>query len=85
MQHLKPLGLDGGQCHRLDQYCTLTSRHWLRLTQLKEYRTPQAFRAFARVFMTFISVLYGPERGSIFNDFSAHADGERRREHRLGG
>ena len=31
-----------------------------RLAQLKEYRTPQLFRAFARVFILCIGALYGP-------------------------
>lgn len=31
-----------------------------RLAALKEYRTPQAFRAFARIYIQFLGVLYGP-------------------------
>lgn len=31
-----------------------------RLTVLKEYRTPQAFRAFARVYVLLVGALYGP-------------------------
>lgn len=46
------------------------------LTYLKEYRTPQAFRAFARVYILVIGALYGPY-------FVYLGRGENREEHNL--
>ena len=48
VQHLKTRGLPGGEAHRLDQYISKIGISIERLSSLKEYRTPQAFRAFAR-------------------------------------
>lgn len=60
VQHLKTLGLPGGEAHRLDQYISKVGIAFERLCCLKEYRTPQAFRAFARVYILLIGALYGP-------------------------
>jgi hypothetical protein len=60
VQHLKMLGLPGGEAHRLDQYLSKVAIAFEHLTYLKEYRTPQAFRAFARVYILTIGALYGP-------------------------
>lgn len=48
------------QAHRLDSYVLRLGVAFERLTYLKEYRTPQAFRAFARVYTLFFGALYGP-------------------------
>ena len=42
VQHLKCLGLPGGETHRLDQYVSKMAVSFERLTNYKEYRTPQA-------------------------------------------
>lgn len=59
-QALKARGLPGGEVHRLDSYVMQLGVAFERLTYLKEYRTPQAFRAFARVYTLFFGMLYGP-------------------------
>ena len=59
-QNLKMLGLPGGEAHRLDQYISKVSIAFDHLSYLKEYRTPQAFRAFARVYILTVGALYGP-------------------------
>jgi len=60
VQSLKELGLTGGEAHRLDQYLSKVGIAFEKLTYLKEYRTPQAFRAFARIYILLIGALYGP-------------------------
>lgn len=60
VQDLKTVGLPGGEAHRLDQYICLSTVAFERLTVIKEYRTPQAFRAFARVYLLVVGALYGP-------------------------
>jgi len=53
-------GLAGGETHRLDQYVTIGAVALEKLCALKEYRTPQAFRAFTRVYILLVGSLYGP-------------------------
>eukprot|EP00287_Rhodomonas_sp_CCMP768_P003609 CAMPEP_0196736734 /NCGR_PEP_ID=MMETSP1091-20130531/14700_1 /TAXON_ID=302021 /ORGANISM="Rhodomonas sp., Strain CCMP768" /LENGTH=220 /DNA_ID=CAMNT_0042080505 /DNA_START=386 /DNA_END=1045 /DNA_ORIENTATION=+ len=60
IQDLKAHGLAGGEAHRLDQYVSKSCMAFDRLTMLKEYRTPQAFRAFARIYILVIGAMYGP-------------------------
>lgn len=60
VQDLKTHGLPGGEAHRLDQYISKAGVAFDRLTMLKEYRTPQAFRAFARIYILIIGAMYGP-------------------------
>merc|ERR1719174_1407562 len=60
IQDLKTKGLPGGEAHRLDQYLSKVSIAFERITFLKEYRTPIAFRSFARVCILMIGALYGP-------------------------
>lgn len=59
VQDFKAKGLPGGEAHRLDQYISKISIAFENLTVIKEYRTPQAFRAFARVNILVVTVLYG--------------------------
>jgi len=60
VQHAKTVGLPGGEAHRLDSYVSMMGIAFENLTVLKEYRTPQAFRAFARVYILLIGAMYGP-------------------------
>merc|ERR1711871_1622793 len=60
VQDLKKQGLPGGEAHRLDQYLSKVAIAFEHLTYLKEYRTPQAFRAFARIYILVIGARYGP-------------------------
>ena len=52
--------LPGGEAHRLDSYVSKMFVAYERLAQFKEYRTPQAFRAFARTYILCVGALYGP-------------------------
>jgi hypothetical protein len=60
IQDLKTHGLPGGEAHRLDQYCSKISVAIENLSALKEYRTPRAFGAFARIYIQILGALYGP-------------------------
>ena len=60
VQDMKMRGLDGGQTHRLDQYVSKVAIAFDHLAYLKEYRTPQLFRAFARVFTLVMPIIYAP-------------------------
>jgi len=60
VQDLKVKGLPGGETHRLDQYVSKMGVAFDLLCNLKEYRTPQGFRAFARSYIMLLSVFYGP-------------------------
>eukprot|EP00802_Teleaulax_amphioxeia_P016849 Tamp_16979.p1 GENE.Tamp_16979~~Tamp_16979.p1 ORF type:complete len:406 (+),score=85.10 Tamp_16979:136-1353(+) len=60
VQNLKTLGLPGGEAHRLDSYVCQMSIAFERVCSFKEYRTPQAFRAVARVYILLLGALYGP-------------------------
>jgi hypothetical protein len=60
VQKMKTKGLSGGEAHRLDQYISKIGISFGRLSLLKEYRTPMAFRAFARVYILFIGAAYAP-------------------------
>lgn len=61
VQQLKIQGLPGGEAHRVDQYVSKVGISFEQLCVIKEYRTPQAFRAFARVYILVIGALYGPD------------------------
>lgn len=60
VQNLKRKGLPGGEAHRLDSYLSKAVIAWKKLVNIKEYRTPQAFRSFARVYVLCVGALYGP-------------------------
>jgi len=60
VQDMKLRGLDGGQTHRLDQYVSKVAIAFDHLVFLKEYRTPQLFRAFARIFTLTMPIMYAP-------------------------
>ena len=58
--YLKTKGLSGSEAHRLDQYISKISIAMETLAFIKEYRTPSAFRAFARIYIQVVGALYGP-------------------------
>ncbi|EOD06239.1 hypothetical protein EMIHUDRAFT_121349 [Emiliania huxleyi CCMP1516] len=78
--------LPGGEAHRLDSYISQIGIAWEQLTAIKEYRTPQAlralflsmsvdvFRAFSRVYVLIMPVLYGPYYASIVEEAEQSGD-----------
>jgi hypothetical protein len=60
IQEIKARGLNGGEAHRLDSYVSQIGVAFDQLTMIKEYRTPQIFRAFSRVYVLLMPFMYGP-------------------------
>jgi len=61
IQDVKVKGLPGGEAHRIDNYINMIGVGFERLCAIKEYRTPRAFRAFARVYILLVGAMYGPD------------------------
>lgn len=61
IQEVKVKGLPGGEAHRIDNYINMIGVGFERLCAIKEYRTPRAFRAFARVYILLVGAMYGPD------------------------
>merc|ERR1712150_223985 len=59
-EELKKGGLQLPEVIRIAQYIMLITREWETLRTFKVYRTPQAERAFSRVLIMVVPVLYGP-------------------------
>ena len=74
IQSAKRAGLSGGEVHRVDNYCQMMGTAFEVLTHLKEYRTPLAFRSFARVFILMMPALYGPHYVAIGRGLSEQED-----------
>ena len=74
IQDLKLKGLPGGEAHRIDNYINMMGMAFERLTAIKEYRTPRAFRSFARVYILLVGAMYGPDYLALAR--GADGDGE---------
>eukprot|EP01068_Selenidium_serpulae_P016778 Selendium_serpulae@DN6321_c1_g1_i13.p1 len=61
VQDSKIRGLGGGEVHRVDFYVNNMGVSMERLAGIKEYRTPRAMRAYARVYILIIGAFYGPD------------------------
>eukprot|EP01068_Selenidium_serpulae_P016775 Selendium_serpulae@DN6321_c1_g1_i10.p1 len=71
VQDSKLRGLPGGEVHRLDSYVNNMCVSMERLAGTKEYRTPQAMRAYARAYIMIIGALYGPDYlSNVYDDTS---------------
>jgi len=73
VQELKARGLNGGEAHRLDSYVSQVGIAFDQLTMIKEYRTPQIFRAFSRVYVLLMPFMYGP----YYADLAEQAGGKK--------
>lgn len=60
IESLKTRGMPGNEAARLNQYLWLTQSRFEKLRRVKEYRTPQAVRSFARVYILILPVFYAP-------------------------
>jgi len=59
-ERLKKIGLPAGEASRLRQYERFLSSMIEQLRMVKMYRTPQAFRSFARIFTLVLPPFYAP-------------------------
>ncbi|KAJ9463363.1 hypothetical protein DIPPA_08797 [Diplonema papillatum] len=57
---LKSAGLPPNEASRINQYVYFVTRTWEQLRAVKEYRTPMAMRAFSRIVVHTLPVLYAP-------------------------
>ena len=57
---LKAAGLPSGECSRMSQYIQKLLEQWEYVRAIKEYRTPNAMRAFARVYILGLPTLFAP-------------------------
>lgn len=60
IESLKARGMPGNEAARLNQYLWITQSRFERLRRVKEYRTPQAVRSFARVYILVLPIFYAP-------------------------
>ena len=65
---LKRAGLPGNEASRIRQWEQMMGQAIEDLRMLKTYRTPQALRAFARVFTIFLPPFYAPSYAQLAHD-----------------
>lgn len=59
-EDLKVAGLPTNEAARLNQYNMLISSAFFKMINVKNYRTPQGIRSFARFYVIIMPVFYGP-------------------------
>ena len=79
IQDVKTRGLPGGEAHRIDNYVNMMGMAFDRLCAIKEYRTPRAFRAFARVYILLVGAMYGPDYLMLARGEGGHGPAPRTR------
>jgi hypothetical protein len=67
-EKLKKIGLPSGEISRIRQYERFISSMIEQLRMLKLYRTPQAFRSFARIFILILPPFYAPTFAQVAVD-----------------
>jgi hypothetical protein len=70
-ERLKKFGLSSGEISRLRQYERFISSSIEQLRMVKMYRTPQAFRSFARIFTLFLPPFYAPNYAQVARDVNS--------------
>jgi len=65
---LRDAGVPGNEVSRINQYLRAVLIDFEKMRNILEYRTPQALRAYSRVFLNSFPVLYGPYFASLAND-----------------
>jgi len=76
IQEMKARGLNGGEAHRLDSYVSQIGIAFDQVTMIKEYRTPQIFRAFSRVYVLLMPFMYGPYYAALAEEAGGKRFGE---------
>lgn len=70
-ERLKKIGLPSGEVSRLRQYERFLSSMIEQLRMVKMYRTPQAFRSFARIFTLLLPPFYAPSYAQVARDLDS--------------
>lgn len=68
IEALKARGMPGNEAARLNQYLWLMQSKLERLKRVKDYRTPQAVRSFARVYILILPIFYAPYFAYVAGD-----------------
>ena len=64
-EEIKTAGLSGSEMSRVEQFHNAIQREVEGLRILKMYRTPQALRAFSRIFTLILPAFYGPSFANV--------------------
>jgi hypothetical protein len=70
-ERLKKIGLPSGEISRLRQFERYISNTLEQLRMVKMYRTPQAFRSFARIFTLILPPFYAPTYAQVGRDVNS--------------
>jgi hypothetical protein len=70
-ERLKKYGLPSGEASRLSQFARFISGTIEQLRMVKMYRTPQAFRSFARIFTLVLPPFYAPNYAQVGRDVNS--------------
>lgn len=71
---LRNLGVQSGEISRVSQYVSKMVIAFDNLKIIFLYRTPVTLRAYSKVFLYVLPILYGPYFASTFDDFSAQLE-----------
>jgi hypothetical protein len=67
-EELRSAGMPANEVSRVNQYLRSVMIDFERMRSILEYRTPQALRAYSRVFLNSFPVLYGPYFAHLANE-----------------
>jgi hypothetical protein len=70
-ERIKKIGLPSGEVSRVRQYERFLSSAIEQLRMVKMYRTPQAFRSFARIFTLVLPPFYAPKYAQVARDVNS--------------
>jgi hypothetical protein len=67
---LRKKGLASGEASRWNQFLSKMAIAFENVKHIYQYRTPRMLRAYSRVFITILPILYGPYFAAIGKDYS---------------
>jgi hypothetical protein len=67
---LRKKGLASGEVSRCNQFLSKMAIAFENVKHIYQYRTPRTLRAYSRVFITILPILYGPYFAAIGKDYS---------------
>lgn len=70
IKSLRKKGLASGEASRCNQFLSKMVVAFENIKHIYQYRTPRTLRAYSRVFITILPILYGPYFAAIGKDYS---------------
>ena len=67
---MRSRGLPSGECSRCNQFISKMVVSFEHIKHVYQYRTPQTLRAYSKVFIVVLPVLYGPYFAAVAQDFT---------------